>query len=444
MLKLVELILLFFCCATFLSGCQSTRFTSTLKPSGNPALTVHDQHFRLADYALTFGKESDSPEFWYKFDSAEVRDRAQNLYPRLFTDDWIAVPVTATAVAHYEGPAILPAFLTALTAGIIPFPTTEGCDFEVTVSVVDEQGDKMPIPTVKFRRENGIWASILGPLGALPVPGETLIPRDTIILALSTEGYSSKNRDLNNDTLVEAVVEGLRRMPPERLSAIARGRQTRMKEVSIEGTSYWTFLAPRFSQGIANQERADEYVALIYRERPRPDLQPVEEAVVARREGTGRWQPVPAYLRKVAKGLVSVGALLENGTPARVVVTEMTDPPLEDFLSLPGKIADDQAMAELVHWSNRVLLQAKNRTLPQLVRTLSTTELLDLVTQAENAFLDLSRLTEMAKDRGQKAVAEGSDGSAARELSLTYRERGDILKPILATLKQEIAARGDR
>ncbi|MDX9709692.1 MAG: hypothetical protein RBT64_09060 [Trichloromonas sp.] len=436
-------ILLFFICLLLLSGCGSARFTSTLKPSGNSALTINDQQFRLADYTLAFDKESDSN--WYKFDSTEVRSRARNLYPRLFTDDWTAVPVTATAVAHYDSPAMLPAFLTALTAGIIPFPTTEGCDFQVTASVVDEHGDMVPIPAVKFRRENGLWASILGPLGALPVPGETLIPRDTMMLLdLSGAGYSKKNKELNNDTLVEAVVEGLRRMPPERLSAMAQARQARMKEVSIEGTPYWAFLTPRFSQEVVGRERADEYVVLLYRERPKPDLQPAEETVVARREGTGRWQPVPAYLRKTAQGLVSISALLENGAPARVVVKEMTDPPLEDFIVLPEKVADDRAMAELVHWSNRVLLQAKNRTLPQLVRTLSTNELLDLVTQAENAFLDLSRLTEMAKDRGQKAVAEGSDGGAARELSLTYRERGDILKPILAALKQEIAARGGR
>ena len=78
---------------------------------------------------------------------------------------------------------------------------------------MDEQGSKVPIPEVVFRRENGIWVSILGPLGCIPVPGETLIPRDTMFLDVSGEEYLRKNRELTNDTLVEAVVAGLRQAP---------------------------------------------------------------------------------------------------------------------------------------------------------------------------------------------------------------------------------------
>lgn len=431
-------------CGFLLAGCGSARFTSTLKPSGDPALTLHEQQFRMAEYSLVFDKESDSTHMWYPFKSDVVRQRARTLYPNIFVDDWYAVPVIASAKGHFEAFGMAGPLLTALTGGIIPFPDSETADFRVSVAIVDEQGNKLAIPEVSFQRKNTMWVSILGPLGCLPVPGETLIPRDTMFFDLEATEYYKKTSELNNDVLVEAVVAALRQAPAERLAAITKARTARMKEISIEGATYWSFLAPQFSKGVANQERADQFALLLYRERPNPGIQPAEEAVIARRDATGRWQPAPAYLRRITKGLVSVSALLESGAPARIVVTEVNEPPLEDFVPLPPDSGDDRVVAENMRWSNRVLLQAKNRSLPTLLKDKSTGELLDLVTLVEHAFLDLNRMSELAKDRAQKAVADGADGGAARELSLTCRERGDIMKPILAALKQEVAGRSGK
>lgn len=441
MVKRLSRFLLLFCSISLVAGCGSARFSSTLKPSGNPDLTLSDQRFRLADFQLAYAKGKVG---MYPIEPKRVISRAGELYPRIFVNDWGAVGVTASATAEGSGMTPLGPMLTGFTLGLIPFPSYDTTNFQVAVSVVDERGDKVPVPPVKFTREDAMWMSLVGPLGCLPVPGESLLPRETVFFDLSDDGFRNKSTSLTTDTLVEAVVSALREAPPERMAAIAKARQARMKEVNIEGASYWSFLAPQFTKGVANQERADQFAVLLYQERPRPDINPVDEAVVARRDADGRWQPVRSYLRRVPKGLVSVSALLENGAPGRVVVSEVSEPPLEDFIPLPAGTSGDKETAEVMGWSNRVLIQAKNRTLPTLLKTKSSGELLDLVGQVENAYLDLNRMAELAKDRAQKAIADGGDGGVARDLSLTCRERSDILKPILVALKQEIAARGGK
>jgi hypothetical protein len=48
----------------------------------------------------------------------------------------------------------------------------------------------------------------------------------------------------------------------------------------------------------------------------------------------------------------------------------------------------------------------------------------------------------LAKDGAQNAVAGGQPAEEFREWSLIYRERIEILKPMLAATKAEIANRG--
>jgi tetratricopeptide (TPR) repeat protein len=113
-----------------------------------------------------------------------------------------------------------------------------------------------------------------------------------------------------------------------------------------------------------------------------------------------------------------------------------SNPKLEDLLK-----AGDPSVA-VARWRNRTLVEAKNTLLPNLLRDSKTRELSGLVTKIEQLILDLSHESEVAKDRAQQAVEKGSGTAAGhRELSLIYKERIEVLKPILAAIKEEIANR---
>jgi tetratricopeptide (TPR) repeat protein len=110
---------------------------------------------------------------------------------------------------------------------------------------------------------------------------------------------------------------------------------------------------------------------------------------------------------------------------------------------------DDQAREH-----NRAIVTAKNQQLPTLLRDSKTSDLTALVIKIEQAVLDLNHESEIANDRAQR-IAAGSDrtrrsvtenGSTQgieeiRGLAISYQERIELLKPIAAALKEEIANR---
>jgi hypothetical protein len=98
--------------------------------------------------------------------------------------------------------------------------------------------------------------------------------------------------------------------------------------------------------------------------------------------------------------------------------------------------------AAMAKGRNNALLAAKTTTLPNLLREKKTKELTTLVIRIEQLILDLNRESEAAKDRAQQAVEGGARAAREpRELSLLYKERIEILKPILAAIREEIANR---
>lgn len=120
--------------------------------------------------------------------------------------------------------------------------------------------------------------------------------------------------------------------------------------------------------------------------------------------------------------------------------------------SLEALLASSEANVELARTRNRALITAKNRDLPRLLREGRTSELTALGVRIEQCLLDLNYETEVAKDRAQQLSATGatSDLSSAaaaefshwRGLAISYRERSELLKPILEALRAEIAQRG--
>ena len=126
-------------------------------------------------------------------------------------------------------------------------------------------------------------------------------------------------------------------------------------------------------------------------------------------------------------------------------------------------VAADRSAAMAVT-RNRALIAAKTTQLPDILRNWKTVELTALVVKVEQTVLDLNHECEVLKDKAQQTVVDESNDRAAaaagrrlpqgvmeaeqarldeqRGLAISYRERIELLKPILAALKEEIANRG--
>jgi hypothetical protein len=125
--------------------------------------------------------------------------------------------------------------------------------------------------------------------------------------------------------------------------------------------------------------------------------------------------------------------------------------------ALTDLLAGSDKWAALARERNRALIAARTQQLPGILRDRKTDELTALAVKIEQTILDLNHECEVAKDQAQLAAAN-PDASAGRsqavvagargftvgelrDLSISYRERIELLKPIAAALKEEIANR---
>jgi hypothetical protein len=125
-------------------------------------------------------------------------------------------------------------------------------------------------------------------------------------------------------------------------------------------------------------------------------------------------------------------------------------------------LASSDKNEPLARARNRALVAAKNQQIPAILRESKTDELTSLVVKIEQTILDLNHECEVAKDQAQQSVVDGSSENArqsrggrgdasqttaptqfeeTRGLAICYRERIELLKPILVALKEEIANR---
>jgi hypothetical protein len=125
--------------------------------------------------------------------------------------------------------------------------------------------------------------------------------------------------------------------------------------------------------------------------------------------------------------------------------------------SLSDLLAGSDKSVAFARARNRAIIAAKNKQLPAILRDRKTDELSSLVVKIEQTILDLNHESEVAKDRAQQATAnpeassdrgqpaaaagKGSTVEELRDLSISYRERIELLKPIAAAIKEEIANR---
>jgi hypothetical protein len=121
--------------------------------------------------------------------------------------------------------------------------------------------------------------------------------------------------------------------------------------------------------------------------------------------------------------------------------------------SLADLFVSSDSTESIARQRNRAIIAAENQQLPALLRDKKTDELSALVVKIEQTILDLDHECEVAKGQVQQSAADsGAPGMASpaakstsldelRGLAICYRERIELLKPIAAALKEEIANR---
>lgn len=412
--------------AIALSGCSSVRYSTTLKPTADKDLQYGPVHLSLSSF--NYEKPGVLPL------PPVIDQKAKTLYPNIFSDDWTSLPVYVDIRRTDINPSGFAKFFSlTCTLGLVMIPETSRHEFTVRTSVLDSLGESLCEKEGTFEIDVVEWCSFW-PWGLLPVPGFSDLPRDSLFggnFASMTEESINKVNNHAAECIAEIVASSLKSADRARLEAASRERKSRVQEITVDG---------RQCQGILTMSPATRpkpgstFSLLVYDGTPRQGGKLVDKAVVARYDESGSWLTVTGYLRK-ARTLTVISPLMENGVPVKVAVRTPEVPPVEDFVDTPDLSGADRA--ECLRWSNSMLLDAKNRSLDKLLREESRDTLLKLATRIEKSILDLNEKAERSKDKAQTMVEKGEgDPAPDRELSVLCRQRIEILKPILAAVKQ--------
>jgi len=353
------------------------------------------------------------------------------------------------------------AFESDLVPGTTPAPAVGTARFfihdsQVSTSLSPSRSDLLGLVTLEHLRRDAVSARpnlFSDDLSALPLVLKLdIVDTDRLswfITVLTSEGGESlgsvafKRRYLvlTNDLCIEAVVKALGQCDAAKLAklqALCEDRKSRLQSLSLDGKPCWGFVGFGYSNPGASSGPRD--VALLsYTNGPTPTWKAVaaDGVVVARRGEDGRWRPCTGYLR-TSQTLTAASVLLENGLPGRVVLRPVEEPEIDDFIDLP--VVAEKDRAESIRWSNGVLLQVRNRSIPRLVRERSGTELLDLQTRLEKVALTLDEVRDKHNDRAKQLVEQGTgDPAPDREMAILYGLRQEVFRAILATIRQEAA-----
>ena len=443
--KMIQSILAIFAAVFVLTGCGSMRFATTLKPEPEmkEQQIADGVKFSIVQFNAKQDREKTSTKFLFfpikiapvtGVSAPGLRKHATDVYPRLFGNDFTDLAVSLNVdckCSNYEWGE----WIQNLTFGTVPFPAWVNIDCKIHTRVWGDDGCVVN-GTNSFTQKFSWWRAIYTPLGILPIPGFSDSRTTAIFLDDDFDDWKFRARlsELSMDSLTEAVARSIGQADPAKLKAASESRKARLRQVDINGKTFWSFLGFGFSK---SKDQPDVVCLSLYREYPTRGAKLVERVVVARLED-GKWQPVTGYLRSI-KELTAAGVLLVEGKPSKVVIKKVDMPPLEDFIELPQK-----STVDYIRWSNGILVEIKNSTLPRLMREKNPDYLINLVTRIEKAVLELNEQAQMADSRVQEMVVEGkgADPTQANKLSVLCRQRIAIFKPILAALKQSVAARG--
>ena len=171
------------------------------------------------------------------------------------------------------------------------------------------------------------------------------------------------------------------------------------------------------------------------------------------------------YLQRIMTGLkADLSADLQQDQDLKKPKKSASQEELDQLnrAALSDLLAGSDRSVALARARNRALVAAKHQQLPGILRDRKTDELSALVVKIEQTILDLDHEGEVAKDQVQQSAAGsgapetmprgGGHGMASqaanstsldelRGLAICYRERIELLKPIAAALKEEIANR---
>ena len=214
--------------APLLTGCSSTRFTSSIK----------NQDFKLAE-EVKFNIERVSIDLGDNLWAGQplrtdltrglLMEGAEKAYPEYFVTEGIAIPLELKISIKTKGSSnLITTLMSLVSLGILPATSSVKDDVKVEVKVRGKRNASLLIESSEFRQEKHAWATILSPIGRIPVLGKSDIPKIAGGLASPKAGIA--RTQLLRRSIVNSIVKNFKNSDMRKLLASYK-RSKRLAEV---------------------------------------------------------------------------------------------------------------------------------------------------------------------------------------------------------------------
>ena len=256
------------CGASLLTGCCSTRFTSTIQKTDVSGAKknvyfkiVKAQPPKPCGVPTGYGYLNDSGDMKQGFCTGAISEDdfrrriskvAVQRYPELFCEASDAIPIEVIVTGKYSSTAgqslLLEIGTLGIFYGILPLPMSETSDFTVATDIPDTstQGvtyrQKEP---VSFVRKDVSWTTFPFPLGLISIPGESACEKTSEIgqaQAFKTGGQ------LTLEGFVDAVVASLKNMDVNKLSVANSGLNNKTTVACVADTANMDPMVEKFNR----------------------------------------------------------------------------------------------------------------------------------------------------------------------------------------------------
>jgi len=193
-------------CLFITEGCFSARYLSSIEQQSlEPSdLAGHKLKIVSVDVQL-LGRNMFIPNAT----PDAYTDLAMERYPALFSREIDSLPVALTISDESTSTSFaMPLITMVLSLGTLPgYPFEDTMQIKVESVFSDRASSELCINDTRFKRSDRIWATVYTPLGLIPVPGHSDMPK---ISGIGRQSLAPSSHKLTMFSIIDAVVQAAR------------------------------------------------------------------------------------------------------------------------------------------------------------------------------------------------------------------------------------------
>ncbi|MBE9536572.1 MAG: hypothetical protein IMF07_05270 [Proteobacteria bacterium] len=210
--RFMKFLILSLLLAPLLTGCSSTRFTSSIKKQDFNAGEEVKFNIKKANVVTEVNAmegQRIKPIYRNELTLELLRQEAKTAYPDYFTTEADAIPLELDVKVNYSENSWKQFFVSWASLNTIPSTKTIKTEVELDIEVTGEDDELLLKKSSGFSHEAKNWITMFSPLGLIPIPGKSDIPKFTKVDG-GMVGYVKPGAQFLRRSIIDGIVKGIK------------------------------------------------------------------------------------------------------------------------------------------------------------------------------------------------------------------------------------------